>query len=92
MERNLTLSGTAYFIFPLPKQYGTFQSTIVTVTVRFRQYPHVPIKSNAIRNLEGNNYFQATVSVWSYVDRLVRLDTGSRIEDVTSGEGPETFG
>lgn len=51
--------------------------------------PHVPKGSNAIRDLERNDYFQATVSVWSYVDRF---DTSSRIEDVTSGEGPEAFG
>jgi len=45
--------------------------------------------SNAIRHLERNDYFQATVSVWSYVDRL---NTSSRIEYVTSGEDPEAFG
>lgn len=51
--------------------------------------PHLPKRSSAIRHLERNEYFQATVSVWSYADRL---DTSSRIEDVTSGQGPEAFG
>jgi hypothetical protein len=51
--------------------------------------PHVPKKSNAIRHLERNDDFQATVSVWSYIDRL---ESSSRIEDVTSGEVPEAFG
>jgi hypothetical protein len=51
--------------------------------------PRVPKRSNAIRHLERNDYFQATISVWSYVDRL---ETSSRIEDITSGEGPEAFG
>lgn len=53
--------------------------------------PHLrlPKRSNAIRHLEHNEYFQATTYVWSYVDRL---ETSSRIEDVTSGEGPEAFG
>ena len=53
--------------------------------------PHVPRekKSKAIHHLEGNDYFQATVSLWPDVDRL---DTSSRVEDVTSGKGPETFG
>jgi hypothetical protein len=50
---------------------------------------HVPKGSNAIRYLERNDYFQATASVWSYVDRL---ETSSRIEDVASGEGPDAFG
>lgn len=51
--------------------------------------PHVPKRSNAIRHLERNDNFQATASIWSYVDRL---ETSSRIEDVTSTEGPEAFG
>jgi hypothetical protein len=53
--------------------------------------PHIPERSNAIHHLERNDYFQATVSVrvWSYVDRL---DTSSRMEDVTPGERPEAFG
>ena len=46
------------------------------------------VKSNAIRRLECDDYFQTTVSIWPYVDRL---DTSSRIEDVTSGEGLEAF-
>ena len=51
--------------------------------------PYVPKMSNAIRHLERNDYFEATASVWSYVDRL---DTSSRIEDITSGKGPKAFG
>ena len=44
--------------------------------------------SNAIRRLERDDYFPATTSVWPYVDRL---DTSSRIKDVTSRESPKAF-
>ena len=44
--------------------------------------------SNAIRRLERDGYFPATISVWPYVDRL---DTSSRIKDVTSRESPKAF-
>jgi hypothetical protein len=52
--------------------------------------PHLPkqVKSNAIWHLERDDYFQATVSVWPY---MYRLDKSFRIENVTSGEGPEAF-
>ena len=43
---------------------------------------------NAIRCLERDDYFPATTSVWPYIDRF---DTGCRIKDVTSGEGPKAF-
>lgn len=98
MESNI--SRTLFYFFPLSKQYSTFQSinhshsncSISTITLqasRSISAPHVPKRSNAICHLERNDYFQATASVWSYVDRL---ETSSRIEDVTSGEGPEAFG
>ena len=50
--------------------------------------PHFPNRSNAIRHLERDDYFPATVSVRPYVDRL---NMGSLIKDVTPGEGPEAF-
>lgn len=94
------ISRSLFYFFPLSKQYSIFQSTnhshsncsistIIFQASRSISAPHVPKRSNAIRHLERNDYFQATASVWSYVDRL---ETSSRIEDVTSGEGPEAFG
>ena len=50
--------------------------------------PHFQNWSNAIRGLERDDYFQATVFVGSHLDRL---DTSSRIEDVTLGKGPKAF-
>ena len=49
---------------------------------------HFRNTSNAIRYFKRDDYFQATISVWPDVDCL---DMSPRIEDVTPGEGPETF-
>ena len=73
-----------------------FSNTVVTLfdfnstIILHGLFPLFPIFriSNAIRRIERDDYFQATVSLWSHVDRL---DTSSRIEDVTSGEGPKAF-
>jgi hypothetical protein len=94
------ISRALFYFFPLSKQYSTFQptnhshsncsiSTTIFQASRSISAPHVPKRSNAIRHLERNDYFQATASVWSYVDRL---ETSSRVEDVTSSEGPKAFG
>ena len=51
-------------------------------------FPIFRKRSNAIRRLERDSHYQATVPVWPYVDRL---DTSSRIKDVTSGKRSEAF-
>jgi hypothetical protein len=44
--------------------------------------------SNAIRRLERDGYFPATVSIRPYVDRL---NSSSWIKDVTAREGPKAI-
>ena len=43
---------------------------------------------NAVRRLKGDNYLQPTGSTRLHLDSI---ETGSRIEDVTSDEGLEVF-
>ena len=81
------------YIYPDTQQLFHFEGSACEkknikthVCSRFR-FPNTGI-SNAIRRLEGNNYLQPTVSARLHVDSI---ETGSRIEDVTSGEGPEAF-
>jgi hypothetical protein len=91
------LLGTVLFLFsPFPhhnpvnhSHVNCPNSTIILQAPRFISAPRIPKRSNAIRHLERNDYFQATVSVRAYVDRL---ETSSRIENVTSGEGSDAFG
>jgi hypothetical protein len=100
MESNI--SQALFYFFPFPNStvvhfsqshsHGNCSISTIIFQASASQSmsaPHVPKRSNAIRYLERNDYLQATVSVWSYVDRF---DTSSRIEDVTSGEDPEAFG
>lgn len=92
------LSVLLYFFFFFP---NSLVQTVEYISVNHNSYSistiifHDPCsfpisqkRSSAICRLERNSHYQATVSVWPYVDRL---DTSSRIKDVTSGKRSEAF-